>query len=71
MKIETCVYALRAENTERYQEELVFHHVGFLSAAQIQKIVDYGTEHGWHSFRSSFVNLDTPTLFTNQAAFKA
>ena len=69
MNIETCIYGLSANETERYMETLLYHAEKRLTEEQIKKVTDYGTANGWHSFRVSYIDMGAPTLFTDPAKF--
>lgn len=57
MKTEILLYALRANNTERYQEELLTVATGM---DRIRQVTELAKAQGFHSFRVATFNGQAP-----------
>ncbi len=65
MSVETVVYGLADGETERYMETLLFHAHKRLTQEQVDKVIDYAKNRGWHSFRVSHIDLSEAPSFAD------
>lgn len=55
---ETLIYGLEQGQTESYMETLLCTNA--TTEEQIQKVIDYAKEHGFHSFRIAYYDGSKP-----------
>ena len=58
--METLIYGLAKNDTERYMEQLLSTNTK--TQSDIEKIIKVATEHGFHSFRIAYYNGEAPNF---------
>jgi len=60
--VETLIYGLEKNETQRYMETLLSTNTK--TQADIEKVLKVATEHGFHSFRITSYNGEAPNFIS-------